>query len=65
MYVLALISLIWIAYKLGKEDGKWGALCRPCRPVHYCLYYDVAKKLIEVAKRYCMAFRLRQLSRDS
>jgi len=24
MYVLALISLIWIAYKLGKEDGKWG-----------------------------------------
>ena len=23
MYVLALISLIWIAYKLGKEDGKW------------------------------------------
>ena len=26
MYVLALISLIWIAYKLGKEDGKWGLL---------------------------------------
>ncbi len=26
MYVLALICLIWIAYKLGKEDGKWGLL---------------------------------------
>ena len=24
MYGLALISLIWIAYKLGKEDGRWG-----------------------------------------
>ena len=24
MYVLALVSLIWIAFKLGKEDGKWG-----------------------------------------
>ena len=24
MYVLAVISLIWIAWKLGKEDGKWG-----------------------------------------
>ena len=26
MYALALICLIWIAYKLGKEDGKWGLL---------------------------------------
>lgn len=24
MYILALVSLIWIAFKLGKEDGKWG-----------------------------------------
>lgn len=24
MYVLALVSLVWIAFKLGKEDGKWG-----------------------------------------
>lgn len=24
MYVLALASLVWIAFKLGKEDGKWG-----------------------------------------
>jgi len=23
---LALIALVWIAYKLGKEDGKWGLL---------------------------------------
>ncbi len=23
---LALIALLWIAYKLGKEDGKWGLL---------------------------------------
>ena len=23
---LALVVLIWIAYKLGKEDGKWGLL---------------------------------------
>ena len=26
MYVLALVSLVWIAFKLGKEDGKWGLL---------------------------------------
>ena len=24
--LLALIALLWIAYKLGKEDGKWGLL---------------------------------------
>ena len=24
MYVLALVSLVWIAFNLGKEDGKWG-----------------------------------------
>ena len=23
---LALIALLWIAYKLGKEDGKWSLL---------------------------------------
>jgi len=23
MYVLAVISLIWIAYRLAKDDGKW------------------------------------------
>ena len=23
---LALIALLWIAYNLGKEDGKWGLL---------------------------------------
>ena len=23
---LALIAIVWIAYKLGKEDGKWGLL---------------------------------------
>ena len=22
----ALVALVWIAYKLGKEDGKWGLL---------------------------------------
>lgn len=26
MYILALISLIWIAYRLGKDDGRWGLL---------------------------------------
>ncbi len=26
MYFLALISLIWIAYRLGKDEGKWGLL---------------------------------------
>lgn len=24
--LLALIALVWIAYKIGKEDGKWGLL---------------------------------------
>ncbi len=24
--IVALIALLWIAYKLGKEDGKWGLL---------------------------------------
>ena len=26
MMFIALIALIYIAYKLGKEDGKWGLL---------------------------------------
>ncbi len=25
-YVLGIISLFYIAYKLGKEDGKWGLM---------------------------------------
>ena len=28
--ILALIALLWIAYKLGKEDGKWGLLIVIC-----------------------------------